>query len=58
MRNTFRRICAVPRPASPEFPRFLERLQGWVDGPPAIEPLDVVGSYHLFGARREGSAVR
>jgi hypothetical protein len=46
-----------PRPAIPEYLRFLERLQGWVDGPPVIERLDVVGSYHLFGAQREESAV-
>src|SRR5262245_55598775 len=26
-----------PRPAIPEFGRFLERLKGWVDGPPVIE---------------------
>jgi hypothetical protein len=47
-----------PRPAIPEFLRFLEQLKGWVDGPPVIEHLDVVGSYNLFGARREESAVR
>jgi hypothetical protein len=29
-----------------------------VDGPPAIEHLDVVGSYNLFGTEREKSAVR
>jgi hypothetical protein len=29
-----------------------------VDGPPVIEQLDVVGSYNLFEARREESAVR
>jgi hypothetical protein len=44
--------------AIPEFLRFLERLKGWVDGPPVIEHLDVVGSYNLFGAQREESAVR
>jgi hypothetical protein len=47
-----------PRPAIAEFARFLERLKGWVDGPPVIEHLDVVGSYNLFGAQREESAVR
>jgi hypothetical protein len=47
-----------PRPAIPEFLRFLEQLKGWVDGPPAIEHLDVVGSYNLFGTRREESAAR
>jgi hypothetical protein len=46
-----------PRMAIPEYPRFLERLKGWVDGPPVIQ-LDVVGSYDLFGAQREESAVR
>jgi len=39
-----------PRPAIPEFGRFLEQLEGLVDGPPVIEHLDVVGSYNLFGA--------
>jgi len=47
-----------PRPAIPEFVRFLEQLRGWVDGPPVIEHLDVVGSYQLFGAQREESAIR
>jgi hypothetical protein len=47
-----------PRPAIPEFQRFIEQLRGWVDGPPVIEHLDVVGSYNLFGTRREESAVR
>ena len=47
-----------PRPAIPEFQRFLERLKGWVDGPPVVEHLDVVGSYNLFETRREESAVR
>jgi len=39
-----------PRPAIPEFARFLEQLRDWVEGPPVIEQLDVVGSYNLFGA--------
>jgi hypothetical protein len=47
-----------PRMAIPEYPRFLEQLKGWVDGPPVIEQLDVVGSYNLFGTHREESAVR
>jgi hypothetical protein len=47
-----------PRPAIPEFLRFLEQLKGWVDGPPVIEHLDVVGSYNLFGTQHEESAVR
>jgi hypothetical protein len=47
-----------PRPAIPEFQRFLEQLKGLVDGPPVIEQLDVVGSYNLFGTQREESAVR
>jgi hypothetical protein len=46
-----------PRPAIPEFQRFLEQLKGWVDGPPVIEQLDIVGSYDLFGAQREESTV-
>jgi hypothetical protein len=47
-----------PRMAILEYPRFLEQLEGWVDGPPVIEQLDVVGSYNLFGTQREESAVR
>jgi hypothetical protein len=47
-----------PRPAIPEFQRFLEQLKGWVDGPPVIEHLDVIGSYNLFGIQREESAAR
>jgi hypothetical protein len=47
-----------PRMAIPEYQRFLERLKGWVDGPPVVEHLDVVGSYNLFGTQREESAVR
>ena len=47
-----------PRPAIPEFAQFQEQLKTWVDGPPVIERLDVVGSYNLFGAGREESAVR
>jgi hypothetical protein len=47
-----------PRPAIPEFLRFLEQLKGWVDGLPVVEHLDVVGSYNLFGTQREESAVR
>ena len=47
-----------PRSAIPEYGRFLEQLKDWVDGPPVIEHLDVVGSYNLFGAQREESAAR
>ena len=47
-----------PRPAIPEYRRFVEQLKGWVDGPPVIEHLDVVGSYNLFGTQREEPAVR
>jgi hypothetical protein len=47
-----------PRPAIPEYVQFQEQLKSWVDGPPVIERLDVVGSYKLFGAQREESAVR
>src|SRR5262245_6630081 len=46
-----------PRPAIPEFRRFLERLKDWVDGPPVVEQLDVVGSYNLFEAQREEATV-
>jgi hypothetical protein len=37
-----------PRPAIPEFLRFLEQLKDWVDGPPVIEHLHIVGSYNLL----------
>jgi hypothetical protein len=47
-----------PRPAIPEYLRFLEQLKGWTDGPPVIERLDVVGAYNLFGTQPEESAVR
>ena len=47
-----------PRAAIPEFLRFLEQLKGWVDGPPVIEHLEVVGPYNLLRTQREGSAVR
>ena len=47
-----------PRRAIPEFLRFLEQLQGLVDGPPVIEHLNVVGSYQLFEPQREESAGR
>lgn len=47
-----------PRRAIPEFLRFLEQLKDWTDGPPVIERLDVVGSYHLFGTQREEAAGR
>jgi hypothetical protein len=38
-----------PRPAIPEFVKFVEQLRGWVEGPPVVEHLEVVGSYNLFG---------
>ena len=41
-----------PRPRIPEFARFLEKLKDWVDGPPVIEQLDVVGTYNLFEEAR------
>ncbi len=41
---------ADPRQEIPEFGRFLQKLQDFVDGPPVIEQLDVVGSYRLFAA--------
>lgn len=47
-----------PRPAIPEYAQFQEQLKSWVDGPPVIERLDIVGSYNVFGAQREESAVR
>jgi hypothetical protein len=42
----------------PRVPGVLEQLKGWVDGPPVVERLDVVGSYNLLGTQREESAVR
>ena len=47
-----------PRPAIPEYARFLEQLKGWVDGPPVIEHLKVVASYNLFDTQREESTAR
>jgi len=47
-----------PRMAIPEYAQFLEKLESWVDGPPVIERLDVVGSYNLFGSQRVESAER
>lgn len=47
-----------PRPAIPEYLRYMERLKDWVDGPPVTEHLDVVSSYNLFGTQHEESAVR
>jgi hypothetical protein len=44
-----------PRAAISEYAQFQEQLTNWVDGPPVIERLDVVGSYNLFGAEREES---
>jgi hypothetical protein len=41
-----------PRTSMPEFARFQEQLEDWVDGPPTIERLDVVGSYNLFETAR------
>jgi hypothetical protein len=46
-----------PRPTIPEFARFQGQLKNWVDGPPVIERLDVVGSYNLFEVQREESDV-
>jgi hypothetical protein len=43
---------------SNRYRRSCHKLKGWVDGPPVIEHLDVVGSYNLFGTQREESAVR
>ena len=45
-----------PRPAIPEYAQFLEQLKTWVEGAPVVETLDVVGSYNLFGSKREASA--
>ena len=45
------------RTAMPEYERFQDQLKHWLDGPPVIEHLDVVGSYELFGAEREAPAV-
>jgi len=45
-----------PRPAIPEYLRFLEQLKGLVDGPLVIERLDVVGSYNLFATPAAGAS--
>ena len=45
------------RTAMPEYAQFQDQLRHWLDGPPVIERLDVVGSYELFGAEREAPAV-
>jgi quinol monooxygenase YgiN len=47
-----------PRTSMPEFARFQEQIQDWVEGPPTIERLEVVGSYNLFGAERGTAAAR
>jgi hypothetical protein len=47
-----------PRSLIPEFPRFQEKLANFLDGPPTVEELDVVGSYDLFGFARSGSPLR
>jgi hypothetical protein len=47
-----------PRREIPEFQRFQAQLEGWVDGPPEIAQLEVVGSYELFGSHDERSGVR
>ena len=47
-----------PRPAVPGYLEFQEQLKGWVEGPPAIERLDVIGSYDLFGTQHQGSTAR
>ncbi|BCJ74874.1 hypothetical protein CS0771_44180 [Catellatospora sp. IY07-71] len=49
---------ADPRQEIPEFGQFLQQLQGFVDGPPVIEQLDVVGSYRLFATPDGVAAVR
>ncbi|MEV4417696.1 hypothetical protein [Catellatospora sp. NPDC049609] len=47
---------ADPRLEIPEFGQFLQQLQGFVDGPPVIEQLEVVGSYRLFASPDEATA--
>lgn len=42
-----------PRPTIAAYSRFLQQLQGWVDGPPVIEQLDVIGTYQLFAPLRD-----
>lgn len=36
-------------PGLPAFQELQEGLKSWVAGPPNAEPLQVVGSYRLFG---------
>jgi hypothetical protein len=38
-----------PLVALPEFREFQENLASWIVEPPTPEPLEVVGSYRLFG---------
>ncbi|HEY7045772.1 MAG TPA: hypothetical protein VH373_01030 [Jatrophihabitantaceae bacterium] len=40
---------ANPLMAIPEFAELQANLKGWLAGPPTAEPLQVVGSYRLFG---------
>ena len=47
-----------PRTAISEFPRFQEQLTQFVEGPPVIEQLEIVGSYNLFGPERDRSRAR
>lgn len=37
-----------PLPLLPEFQEFQNGLSGWVDGPPSVDQLRVVGSYRMF----------
>jgi hypothetical protein len=44
-----------PRMAIPEYPRFLELLKGWVDGPPV--PMHPSAPVRLYGAAACGALV-
>jgi hypothetical protein len=45
-----------PLPSIPEWVAFQQSLEGWRDGPPAVEQLTVVGSYGLLEERVQAGA--
>jgi hypothetical protein len=47
-----------PPAGDPEYVPFQEQLKSGVDGTAGDRRVDVVGSYNLFGAQREESAIR
>jgi hypothetical protein len=47
-----------PRPAIPEYGQFLGQLKEFLDGPPVIEQLEVIGSYNMFEPQHEETNAR